>query len=255
MNRKPKVPLVAICCCLREIGSGTAHTVRERYIEGLLEGAGVAPVLLPAIGEGAHVETWLERIEGLVLTGSPSNVEPFHYGGGEPLDRHLRDPARDSTTLPLIRAAVARGLPLLGICRGIQELNVALGGSLHQRVHEVPGRIDHRSNKTVPADERYLDAHLVSLRPGGLLERITGLTGRVAVNSLHAQAIDRLAEPLVIEAQADDGTIEAVSLSQPKGFVLAVQWHPEYQVRSHPFNLALFEAFGNACRGAAVHRD
>ena len=254
MIGSPARPHVAICCCLRDVANGAAHAVRERYVEALLEGAGTMPLLVPAVPGKVDAKALFERVDGLVLTGSPSNVDPAHYGGGAALDPHLADAARDGTTLPLIRAAVAMGVPVFGICRGIQEVNVALGGSLHQRLHELDGHFDHRSDKTVPSAERFCDAHDIRLRAGGLLQRIVGGAERARINSLHAQGIDRLADPLVIEAQADDGTIEAVSLRNPGGFLLAIQWHPEYNVCENLLNLSIYRAFGEACRAFAAKR-
>jgi putative glutamine amidotransferase len=139
-------------------------------------------------------------------------------------------------------------VPLLAICRGIQELNVALGGTLHQEVHELPGRLDHRSNKSVPMHERYEAAHQIRLTPGGTLQALLGGAAEIEVNSLHGQAIDRLAPGLAVEAIAQDGTIEAVSVTGAPAFALAVQWHPEWRVLDNPVSRRLFAAFGAACR-------
>jgi putative glutamine amidotransferase len=186
------------------------------------------------------------------LTGSPSNLDPALYGGGVRPEGDPADPHRDATTLPLIRDCIARGVPLLALCRGIQEVNVAMGGSLHSRLHEVPGRRDHRSDKTLGYAERYRQTHAVRLAPGGLLagllKDLVDETGTIAVNSLHGQGIDRLAPGLAAEAWADDGTIEAVTMPGAKGFVLAVQWHPEWQAAAIEPHRRLFAAFGEACR-------
>jgi putative glutamine amidotransferase len=161
---------------------------------------------------------------------------------------------RDATTLPLIRRAVEIGVPLFAICRGIQELNVALGGSLHQHVHELPGRRDHRSDKTRPWYERYGPAHTIRLVPGGRLQAILGGAATLEVNSLHGQGIDRPAERLVVEAWAEDGTIEAVTVRDAPGFVIGVQWHPEWRVAENPWSLRLFAAFADAARTRAAAR-
>jgi putative glutamine amidotransferase len=145
-------------------------------------------------------------------------------------------------------------VPLFAICRGVQELNLALGGSLNQEVHELPGRLDHRSDKTVSPQARYEAAHEVILTPGGRLQELLGGAGRIKVNSLHGQAIDRLAPRLVVEASAPDGTIEAVRVVDAPGFVLGVQWHPEWRVLEHPISRRLFAAFGAACRARAEAR-
>jgi putative glutamine amidotransferase len=206
------------------------------------------PVLVPAIGERADIEGLLDSLDGLLLPGSPSNIAPEHYGGAAPRPDNQDDPARDATVLPLIRRAIARELPILALCRGIQELNVAHGGSLHQHVHELPGRIDHRSDKTKDHAGRYGHAHEVELTPGGRLAQLYRGRRRIEVNSLHAQAIDRLADGFVVEARAPDGTVEAISSTEPGSFLIGVQWHPEWRAREIPDHRILFEAFGDACR-------
>lgn len=256
MSSHSDLPLIGVPAC-RIFGAHgmPIHKVSETYVKGVIDGAGGLPVLLPAIGEqiGAEaIDRWLDTLDGLMLTGSPSNVDPAHYDGPEARRDSERDPARDATTLPLIRRAIERAVPLLAICRGIQELNVALGGSLHQHVHEVPGRMDHRSDKSRPIAERFDElAHPISLTEGGLLQRILGGQGEVEVNTLHAQAIDRPGARVVIEATAPDGTIEAVSVRDAPGFVLGVQWHPEWHVRDNPHSKRIFSAFGDACRARA----
>lgn len=245
-----RVPLVGLSTCVRTIHERPFHTVADRYCCAVVDAVGAVPIVIPAIGERLDLAALLDRLDGLVLTGSPSNVEPAHYGGPA-LEGILHDPGRDATTLPLIREAVARDLPVLAICRGIQELNVALGGTLHQRVHEVPGRLNHRSPRgPMSADARYAPAHPVTLAADGLLCRLAG-TGAIMVNSLHSQGVDRPAPGLSVEAVAPDGQIEAVSLRGAR-FVVGVQWHPEYKPRDNPVSQALFEAFGEACRAAAA---
>jgi putative glutamine amidotransferase len=159
----------------------------------------------------------------------------------------LHDPERDATSLPLIPAAVAAGVPVLGLCRGLQEMNVAFGGTLWQRVHEVPGYQDHRENKDEPLERQYADAHEVLLEPRGMLQAIAG-KDRVRVNSLHSQGIRDLAPGLAVEARATDGLIEAFRVTAARAFALAVQWHPEWRVMNNPFSTALFAAFGRAAR-------
>ncbi len=220
----------------------------------MIDGAGGLPLLIPALGGRVDPEDLLDGLDGLLLSGSPSNVEPHHYDGPPAPPASARDPARDATTLPLIRRAIARAVPLLAICRGVQELNVALGGSLHQEVHALSGRLDHRSDKTVSPPERYRPAHEAILTPGGSLQALLGGVERIAVNSLHGQAIDRLAARLAVEAVAPDGTIEAVRVAGAPGFALGVQWHPEWRVLEHPISRRLFAAFGAACRARAALR-
>src|SRR5216684_5197593 len=192
------MPLIGIPTCLRTINERAFHGVNERYPSAVIDATGCLPVLIPAIGSKVDVCGLLGRLDGLLLTGSPSNVHPSHYGAAPSHPEILHDPERDATTLPLIREAVRRDLPVLAICRGIQELNVALGGTLHQRVHEVPGRLNHRSPPGT-MDEKYAHlAHPVALTAGGLFERLAGRR-ELMVNSLHSQGIDRLAPGLVIE--------------------------------------------------------
>jgi len=239
------LPLIAIPCCRRMVGDHAFHKVGEKYILAGLEAAGCLPVLIPALGDRLDFADLIGRFDGLLLTGSPSNVEPHHYDGPEEPADNLTDPERDATTLPLIRAAVAAGVPVLGICRGHQELNVALGGNLHQEVQNVAGRMDHRSDKTGTPDHKYRLVHPVALSPGGLFERLAG-TATLEVNSLHGQGIDRPALNLSIEAVAPDGQIEAVRL-EGADFVVGVQWHPEWRAMENTFSVKLFEAFGAAC--------
>jgi putative glutamine amidotransferase len=242
------VPLVGIPTCVRKINERNFHTAAERYSDAVVDATGCIPVLIPSLGPKTDCAALLDRLDGILLTGSPSNVEPHHYGGEPSREGTLHDPDRDATTLPLIREAVRRDLPVLAICRGIQELNVALGGTLHQRVHEIPGRLNHRAKPPEGPDGRYGPAHSVLLTPGGFLAALFGAS-EITVNSLHSQGIDRPAAGLRIEAMAPDGQIEAVSLPGAR-FVIGVQWHPEHRVMDHPLSVKLFSAFARAC-GAA----
>ena len=241
-------PLIGFPACLVQREGFGYHQTGEKYVDGVLDGAGGLPLLIPALGPKLDLDAVLAALDGLLITGSPSNVEPHHYGGPAARPDSPRDPARDATTLPLIRRALELAVPLLAICRGLQELNVALGGTLHQCLHELPGRADHRSDKSVPLAERYGPAHPVRLVPGGLLQRLLDGADTIEVNSLHGQAIDRLATALAIEATAPDGTIEAVRVVDAPGFALAVQWHPEWRVLDNPVSRRLFAAFGAACQ-------
>ncbi|HXR86439.1 MAG TPA: gamma-glutamyl-gamma-aminobutyrate hydrolase family protein [Stellaceae bacterium] len=255
----PAEPLavIGIPCCRRDIATPTgnhpAHAVMKKYVDAVLDGAGGMPFLIPAEGDAAWADAFIARIDGLLMPGSPSNVEPHHYAGLPSLPDTLHDPARDAIALPLLRAAVKADLPVLAICRGIQELNVALGGTLHQNIHLVPGRLDHRAPQRDTVAERYAHrAHGVALTGGGALEKLAG--GReLTVNSLHSQGIDRLASSLVVEAVAPDGQIEAVSLPGAR-FILGVQWHPEFRFAEDPFSAKLLAAFGAACRRYAAAR-
>jgi putative glutamine amidotransferase len=255
MSTMLPTPLVGVTSCLKPRDDAHFHSVGDKYVDAVATGAAAIPVLIPALGDRLDPDQLLGRLDGLLVTGSPSNVDPALYGGPPPREGNEADPARDATTLPLIRKALLRGVPLLGICRGLQELNVALGGSLHQHVHELPGRLDHRSDKSKPYAERYASiAHPVTITPGGRLQAILEGAVRIDVNSLHGQGIDRLAERLDVEAVAEDGTIEAVSVRDARGFALAVQWHPEWQVLENPVSRRLFAAFGAATQAYAAAR-
>lgn len=240
-------PIVGITACNRELDGIAQHATPAQYAQALIGVAGACPVMVPP--QGAAVLAVLDRLDGLLLSGSPSNVEPHHYGVSESETPGAHDPGRDATTLPLIRAAIARGIPVLAICRGVQELNVALGGSLHQRVHAVPGRDDHRHEAHLPAPEQFRLRHQITL--SGQLARMLGAT-EITVNSLHGQAIDRPAPGCVVEAVAADGTIEAVRVVSGPGWAFGVQFHPEWLWASHGPSRALFAAFGEACRAYAA---
>jgi putative glutamine amidotransferase len=248
-------PLIGVSACLKSFEGFNFHSVGAKYVDSVVLGAHGVPLLIPALGTLLRIDALIDRLDGLMLTGSPSNVAPHHYDGPPPREGNEDDHDRDATTLPLIRAAIDRGLPLFAICRGIQELNVALGGSLNQHVQELEGRIDHRSDKTVPHHERYEVAHDVALTPGGLLAGIFDGAASIPVNSLHGQGIDRLADRLVVEATAPDGTIEAVCVADAPGFALGVQWHPEWRVLENPYSMRLFTAFGAACRERQAARS
>jgi putative glutamine amidotransferase len=238
-------PLIGIPADRRMLGLHPFHVVGEKYARAVLDGAGGLPLLIPALAEELGMDELLGRLDGVMFTGSASNVEPHHYSGPASDPGTLHDPARDATTLPLIRKAVASGIPVLGICRGFQEMNVAFGGTLHQKVHEVEGRLDHREDVKLELDVQYGPAHEVILEPQGLLHGLAGHE-RITVNSLHSQGIDRLGESLSVEAHAPDGLVEAFRVRNAKRFAVAVQWHPEWKVMSNPFSRALFGAFGAA---------
>ena len=204
-------PLVGISCCTKQFGifGMPNHAASNTYVDATDLIVGAVPVLIPANGPTADIETLLERLDGIILTGSRSNVHPSYYDGPPHAEGTWEDPARDGTTLPLIRAAVARGVPVLAICRGFQELNVALGGSLHQRLQDLPDRMDHSSPMVASREIRIGKAHSIRITPGGWLHRLAGAT-EIAVNSLHNQGVNELAPGVVVEGTAPDGTIEAV---------------------------------------------
>ncbi|MGH7120946.1 MAG: gamma-glutamyl-gamma-aminobutyrate hydrolase family protein [Acetobacteraceae bacterium] len=235
-------PIVGIPGCAKLFGEHLFTATPARYGKALIAAAGALPLLIPP--EGEAMLAVLDRLDGLLIPGSPTNVEPARYGVAEDLTPGQHDVARDATVLPLIRAALARGLPLLAICRGIQEMNVALGGTLTQQVQAVPGRFDHRGGPGTPA-ERYAPRHMVML--SGSLAEMLG-TRAIMVNSLHQQAIDRTGERVVVEAVAPDGTIEGIRVGTGRSFAYGVQWHPEWEVTTFPDRVALFAAFGRAAR-------
>ncbi len=223
----------------------------EKYILSMRDGAGVLPLLIPVLDPPIPVDNILACVDGLLLTGSPSNVAPKHYGGAPAREGVLQDERRDATALPLLLAAIEKGVPVLCLCRGFQELNVAMGGTLHQHIHEIEGRADHREDANASLDEQYGPAHPVHVAPHGLLAKITPAR-RFDVNSLHSQGIDRLAPSLHADAAAPDGTVEAVSMPLAKGFVLGVQWHPEWCWADNAVSRAIFSAFGEAVRSRSA---
>jgi putative glutamine amidotransferase len=224
--------------------------VGEKYIAAVRDAVGAVPLLIPVLEKPIDPTEVLSAVDGLLFTGSHSNVAPHRYGGAHPREGVLQDERRDTTALPLLSAAIDRGMPTLCICRGFQELNVALGGTLHQHVEEVPGRIDHRASPDASIDQQYGPAHEVLISEGGMLAKLS--RERAAkVNSLHSQGIDQLAPSLFVEARAPDQTIEAVSLPTSKGFLLGVQWHPEWNWVNDPVSKALFFAFRDAVRESA----
>jgi putative glutamine amidotransferase len=235
--------VVGVPACAKTFEERVVYSTNPRVADVLLNAVGALPIAIQPMGE-VQIGI-LDRIDGLLIPGSGSNVHPSNYGCPESLTPDRHDPARDSTSLPLIRAAVARGMPVLAICRGIQELNVALGGTLLQNVHDIEGRHDHRAKGEGSVEKAYGPKHVVTVT--GALARIVGADA-IMVNSLHTQAIDRLGQGLVVDALAEDGTIEAVSAPGAPGFVLGLQWHPEWKWAENPASAAIFQAFGDACR-------
>ncbi|MFZ3290357.1 MAG: gamma-glutamyl-gamma-aminobutyrate hydrolase family protein [Telluria sp.] len=246
-------PIVIVPACSRQIGIHPYHAVMYKYIDAVVLGADCAPLIMPALAEAADFDSVLAACDGIMLTGSASNVHPSHYAQDVLNPELPQDPARDATTLPLIRAALRQGVPIIAICRGFQEMNVALGGSLHQAVHRVEGKMDHRENPEAPLEEQYGPAHKVVLSPGGLMERIVGAR-EIGVNSLHGQGVNELAPGLEIEALSEDGLVEAFSVPAAPGFALAVQWHPEWRITENPDSMKMFHAFGVACREYSAQR-
>jgi putative glutamine amidotransferase len=246
----PRRPVIGLSADRHMIASHPSHVVGEKYIRAVIDGAGAIPLLIPALGPELDVDELLRHLDGILFTGSPSNVEPQRYAGTASAAGTLHDPYRDATTLPLIPRAIATGVAVLGICRGFQEMNVAFGGTLVQKLHEVAGNLDHRDDERAPLEVQYAEVHDVMLAPGGLLQRLAGAE-RARVNSLHSQGVERLGDRLVVEARAPDGVIEAFRVQDSPRFAVAVQWHPEWQATSNSLSRALFAAFGAASRERA----
>ena len=237
-------PVVLVPTCNRMLGDHPFHVVGKKYLDAVRL-AGCLPVVLPSV-EAGELDQWLALADGVFLTGSASNVHPTHFSEAVYDQTLPLDPARDAATLPLIPQVLALGIPLFAICRGFQETNVALGGSLHQAVQDVPGQHDHRAAKDAPAEVAYGLAHSVHVVPGGVLETVLG-KAPFEVNSVHGQGVHQLAAGLRVEARAPDGLIEAFSMPEAKAFNLCVQWHPEWQAAGNVVSMRLFKAFGAAC--------
>jgi putative glutamine amidotransferase len=240
-------PLVAVSTDVRLFENYTWHAAPQQYLEAALAGAGLLPVLVPSLGDRLDLDSLLDSVDAVMVTGSKSNVHPSLYGGDASEANGPYDPERDATTLPLIRRAIERGVPLLAICRGIQELNVALGGTLATEIQDMEGVLDHRAPVSDSQDERFAIRQTVSIKPGSCLAGIFG-AGEIKVNSVHRQGIGRLSERLQIEAVAEDNTVEAVSVIGAPGFAVGVQWHPEYWVETDEPSGRIFRAFGDAAR-------
>ena len=247
-------PLVAVSTDVRQFENYTWHAAPLQYLEAAISAAGVFPVLVPSFGARLDLDELLDRVDGVMITGSKSNVHPSLYGEEATEANGPYDPDRDATTLPLIRRAIERGVPLLAICRGIQEMNVALGGTLATEIQDIPGNWDHRAPDSPDQAERFAIRQTVSIAPGSCLAGVFG-AGDIAVNSVHRQAVGRLGDKLQVEAVAPDGTVEAVSVKDAKAFAVGVQWHPEYWAATDGDSAKIFAAFGDAARSHAAARD
>ncbi len=242
-------PLVAVVTDVKTIAPHRFYSAGEKYCQALVQAADVIPLLIPPMTEQVAIAEWLHRVDGVFLPGAYSNVHPRHFQQTDELPDTEHDEHRDALTLELIRQAIELGKPLLGVCRGMQEMNVALGGSLHQNLHLTGRYQEHREDKSQPLEVQYGPAHPVQLAADGLLAQWTG-SAELMVNSVHTQGVNQLAPGLVVEATAEDGLVEAFRVGAAHRFAIGVQWHPEWKVLEHPGNLALFKAFGHACREA-----
>ncbi|MBC7577780.1 gamma-glutamyl-gamma-aminobutyrate hydrolase family protein [Tardiphaga sp.] len=229
----------------------SVQMVGEANLRAVAEVANALPLMFAGIPEVSDISALLGVVDGIVLTGARANVHPTRFGV-EPHVRHEPyDNARDAVALALCEACVDLGVPIFGICRGLQEMNVAFGGSLHPEIREIPGRINHRMPRLDSGEIHpdpavvFADRHRVHLTPDGIFARLIG-RDTIAVNSLHGQGIDHPGRRVVIEGIADDGTIEAIRIADAPGFALGVQWHAEYDPQLNPINRALFQAFGAA---------
>ncbi|WP_027967082.1 gamma-glutamyl-gamma-aminobutyrate hydrolase family protein [Halomonas halocynthiae] len=243
-------PLVAVIACRRDVEGHPAHMVTDKYLSAL-RAYGLDPVVLPVwedIDEG-DAERLLSHFDGLLLTGSHTNVAPDRYGAERAPENTRDDLHRDASALSWLPASLALGMPLLCICRGFQELNVAFGGTLYQAVQNQPGKLDHREPKGKPTELQYVPVHELTIESGGVLAGLYPAL-HATVNSLHQQGIDRLGDGLTIEGLAPDGLIEAVSVTDASAFTLGVQWHPEWQPKEHPLYDAIFKGFADACAKA-----
>ena len=249
---RPK-PIIGVPADRRVYEPHPYHMVGEKYLKAITEAADAVPLIIPVLADDLAIDELVDQVDGVLRTGSPSDIEPHHYGGESDDPDALRDPHRDALTLPIARHALETGVPLFAICRGFQELNVVLGGTLHQKVKNVPGFHNHKENPDDALDVQYGPSHPVSLTEGGLLERLAGAR-EVMVNSLHGQGVARLADGVTVEAVADDGLVEAFTVDGAAAFALAVQWHPEWKATGNEFSSAIFRAFGDACRVRARKR-
>lgn len=250
---RPK-PIIGVPADRRILEPHPFHMAGEKYLKAVTEAANAVPLIIPVLADDLAIDELVDQVDGVLLTGSPSDIEPHHYGSESGDPNALRDPHRDALTLPIARHALDTGVPLLAVCRGFQELNIVLGGTLHQKVHTVPGYHNHKENPEDPLDVQYGPSHPVTLVAGGLLSQLAGAE-EAMVNSLHGQGVKKLADGVTVEAVADDGLIEAFTVDSAAGFALAVQWHPEWQATKNEFSSAIFRAFGDACRERARERQ
>jgi len=248
-----RIPLVGLPTDRKIIGPHPFQMAGEKYIRAVVSGAGAMPVLIPSLSPALDLDALLDELDGLLLTGAYSNIEPHRYSDEASFEGNLHDSARDDTTLSLVPMAIRKGVPVLAVCRGLQEVNVALGGTLHQKLHEIAGFADHRENLGDNLDDQYGPSHPVALASDGILASIAG-SSEATVNSLHGQGLRELGRNLKVEATAPDGLVEAVRLDSPDCFLLAVQWHPEWKVTENCFYHGIFRAFGEACRTRMLKR-
>lgn len=252
-SQASRKPVVLMSMGAQERGGHDYQVMTKKYMRPLVEHAGCVPVLAPTCFGFDDIRLYLSMVDGVYLTGAGSNIDPTLYGQENLTPEKTQDRDRDNFDLPLIHAALAMGLPFFGICRGMQELNVALGGDMHQKLYSIPGMLEHRENYDASPEHQYAEAHKVRLVPdtwyASLLQK-----EEIGVNSLHGQGIKTLGRGLQALAHASDGLIEAVHMPQRKEFTLGVQWHPEWQADKNPDAIRMFQAFGAACRARVALR-
>jgi putative glutamine amidotransferase len=247
MKMTYSLPLVGLPADTYENSGFQFHSLGDKYVRALAEVSNVLPVMIPSMIDVMNLDALLEHFDGVLMTGAVSNVHPPHYGEKASVDHEPYDHGRDNTTLKLIRAVIDKGIPLFCICRGFQELNVVMGGSLETELQRGEGRLDHRAPKSDDINVRYAPSHSIRVTKGGMLERIIGKS-ETRVNSIHRQGVKVLGEGLNVEAVAPDGIIEAVSVKGAASFAFGTQWHPEFKASQNPDSVSLFNAFGDAVR-------
>jgi putative glutamine amidotransferase len=246
-------PLVGLPADTNESHGFLYHSLGDKYVRAVAEVAKCTPVMIPSMIDALHLDDLLDHFDGILMTGAVSNVHPPHYGEHPTADHEPYDHNRDAMTLTLIKRVIERGIPLFCICRGFQELNVVMGGTLETELQRGEGRLDHRAVKHDDPAVRYAPSHAINIRPGGMLEKILGKRDTM-INSIHRQGVKRLAPGLAVEATAPDGIIEAVSVRDAKAFAFGTQWHPEFRAADNPDSVKLFEAYGEAVRAHAQAR-
>jgi putative glutamine amidotransferase len=241
-------PIVGIICNQNVLdGQYAVHSGGKMNTEAVARVSNCVPLLIPADPQYVAVDELLQTCDGFLFTGGRPNVHPEEYGEDETEAHGAFDRARDSLALSLIRACVTRGQPFLGICRGFQEINVAMGGSLYPEIRDLPGRMNHRMPPDGTLEEKFAHRHTVSFTEGGVFHRLMGAQ-EVMTNTLHGQGIKTAGNRIVVDGVAPDGTPEALYIDGAPGFTLAVQWHPEYEAASDAVSRSLFTAFGDATR-------
>lgn len=237
-------PIIGIIGCNKQVDGEPVHSVKARYVEGVDRFADSIPLIIPSLGHPEDVPAIVNCVDAILLTGATSNIEPHHFGGSG--GREPKDPLRDTTSLALIKAAREANVPVVGICRGLQEINVALGGSLIDQRDGDEISIAHHASDGASLEDMFAHSHRIDVSPGSLLAQVVEAQ-RLLVNSVHYQVIDKLGEDLRVEATAVDGVVEAIS-SRDGRSIFAVQWHPEWRPETRPHDLAFWRHVGELAR-------